>query len=159
MAALAQPQRHTRPAMWQSLAAQWQICEGSMNYLWQALALFAGFINSSGGYISKVPTNTVEKHVLWHLSTHLIGNLGLQDCWMHLHSQVSSIIHRKCKNYGTRSSSPSKMVKAGSQMHTRAIFSFTSTLNLLSQQHSIFNNHHPSWWSSNAAWENSFQNV
>lgn len=26
-----------RPAMWQSLAAQRQICEGSMNYLWQAL--------------------------------------------------------------------------------------------------------------------------
>lgn len=26
-----------RPAMWQSLTAQRQICEGSMNYLWQAL--------------------------------------------------------------------------------------------------------------------------
>lgn len=98
-------------AMWQSFAAQWQICEGGMNYLWRALALFAGFINSSGGCISKEPTNTVEKHVLWHLSTHLIGNLGLQDCRMHLHSQVSSIIHRKCKNYRTRSSSPSEVVK------------------------------------------------
>lgn len=118
MPAPPQPQRHTRPAMWQSLTAQWQICEGSMNYLWQALALFAGFINSSGGYISKVPTNTVEKHVLWHLSTHLIGNLGLQDCRMHLRSQVASIIHRKCKNYRTRSSSPSKMLKTGSQIHT-----------------------------------------
>lgn len=98
-------------AMWQSFAAHWQICEGGMNYLWQALALFAGFINSSGGCISKVPTNTVEKHVLWHLSTHLIGNLGLQDCRMHLRSQVSSIIHRKCKNYRRRSSSPSEIAK------------------------------------------------
>lgn len=98
-------------AMWQSFAAQWQICEGGMNYLWRALALFAGFINSSGGCSSKAPTNTVEKHVLWHLSTRLIGNLGLQDCRMHLHSQVASIIHRKCKNYRTRSSRPSEMVK------------------------------------------------
>lgn len=98
--------------------ARRQICEGSMNYLWRALALFAGSINSSGGYISKVPTNTVEKHVLWHLSTHLIGNLGLRDGRMHLHSQVSSIIHWKRKNYGRRSSSPSRMVKTGSQTHT-----------------------------------------
>lgn len=111
---LPQPLRTTAargPAMWQSLAAQRRICEGSMNYLWRALALFAGFINSSGGYISKVPTNTVEKHVLWHLSTPLIGNLGLQECRMHLRSKVSSIIHGKCKNYRTRTSSPSKMVK------------------------------------------------
>ena len=54
-------------------------------------ALFAGFINSSGGYISKVPTNTVEKHVLWHQSMLLIGNLGLQECRMHLRSE--SLLH------------------------------------------------------------------
>lgn len=59
----------------------------------------------------KVPTNTVEKHVLWHLSTPLIGNLGLQECRMHLRLKVSSIIHGICKNYRTRTSSLSKMVK------------------------------------------------
>lgn len=115
--------------------------------------LFAGSINSSAGCISKVTTNTEEKHELWHQSMLLIGDVGLQESSMHLRSK--SLLHYsyKGKNYSGRDWKPIWLTHNLLELTEPNYLSFLIVLLLVSLWSSCHQDHYePAVWQYECFW-------